>query len=696
MTLTNTPNFPPPQETPVPFKHQSARDIAHISAYQTQNGCGRSYLCKTVLLDYYNYLQTELTQNSAWYKEHYGKLSTAQHAHIAEYKCIFLQSVEHTITSKSSELRTVLGVKPTTSTTISIEQLPEHIQQQIGDIIAELWIQDANRTAIKKLEPLPHDPRSDTQGAWNSFKNFFTDYKQSFEPTKLIIGPQSVYAEFRHRLPESCTDYVISIKPENPYETSGYEHYTNKLRQEEAFKNGTLTIPCDVVPADYVVNKAVIESAPQAHAITKEAVIERIEKTLSVQGDMYRYTETLTALHETHSNEKKLYEIEFKLNDDQKKLLESYGCSIEDFARFLGNPLQAEYHQEMVELIGAASDITYLYQSPETNSFSEVAVKLLSLAHKYNTQEEMSKTAATVNLSSKLLNGAYTCGKALANGIVSGVSKTLDGYRQCITHPIATTYECAQALAGIADATQLFVREVSCNYYQAYNNGHFIEKFTSDLTVCTGICTKIAYSLWEMPTERLIEEGADIVAQYLSGKYTNTLLTKLGGFVQRELKESQYIKKVLERTKSTADALRLGLQHKLETAIARYKFTLKSSLETALQKIESAEVGGCLQTLDHAYDLFHETPGFEAVLKNVIEGASGFDPGDIGRAKGAFYEFKKAVELQAKGEKIIHLGLEIQKRDFDIITTTKMIECKNITWKFPNNDVINKKKSIFW
>jgi len=54
--------------------------------------------------------------------------------------------------------------------------------------------------------------------------------------------------------------------------------------------------------------------------------------------------------------------------------------------------------------------------------------------------------------------------------------------------------------------------------------------------------------------------------------------------------------------------------------------------------------------------------------------------GRLATARGAMYEVEKAIELIEAGEKIIHMGRKIGGREFDIVTSTKLIECKNIDW----------------
>ena len=68
-----------------------------------------------------------------------------------------------------------------------------------------------------------------------------------------------------------------------------------------------------------------------------------------------------------------------------------------------------------------------------------------------------------------------------------------------------------------------------------------------------------------------------------------------------------------------------------------------------------------------------------------------------GTAIGAAYEMERALKLEAKGEKIIEFGTKLPMRDdrtlritgifeVDIITSNKLIECKNYQWAVPSKD----------
>jgi hypothetical protein len=73
--------------------------------------------------------------------------------------------------------------------------------------------------------------------------------------------------------------------------------------------------------------------------------------------------------------------------------------------------------------------------------------------------------------------------------------------------------------------------------------------------------------------------------------------------------------------------------------------------------------------------------------------------GRLSTARGAMYEVEKAMELIEAGEEIVHLGLKVEvataTREFDIVTKTKLIECKDINWAYKSEEAIAKMKSIF-
>ncbi len=63
--------------------------------------------------------------------------------------------------------------------------------------------------------------------------------------------------------------------------------------------------------------------------------------------------------------------------------------------------------------------------------------------------------------------------------------------------------------------------------------------------------------------------------------------------------------------------------------------------------------------------------------------------------KGPVYEIEKALELTNRGEQIVEFGKKIKTREFDIITFSKLIECKNINWDSLDINKIGTMKSSF-
>ena len=65
--------------------------------------------------------------------------------------------------------------------------------------------------------------------------------------------------------------------------------------------------------------------------------------------------------------------------------------------------------------------------------------------------------------------------------------------------------------------------------------------------------------------------------------------------------------------------------------------------------------------------------------------------GNLGTARGAAQELESALKLHELGEEITNFGLKFEGKEFDIVTKTKLIECKNIDWLKTD---INRFKSL--
>jgi hypothetical protein len=113
---------------------------------------------------------------------------------------------------------------------------------------------------------------------------------------------------------------------------------------------------------------------------------------------------------------------------------------------------------------------------------------------------------------------------------------------------------------------------------------------------------------------------------------------------------------------------------------------------------------GNLAKLEKAAEAIKDIPGAmeglngagEGVLAKLFNcGKKGNGPGKLATARGAAYEIEKAYDLMQRGEKVIEMGKRCGSREFDIITNTKYIECKNIDWSTIPRTKITDMKSTF-
>ena len=77
--------------------------------------------------------------------------------------------------------------------------------------------------------------------------------------------------------------------------------------------------------------------------------------------------------------------------------------------------------------------------------------------------------------------------------------------------------------------------------------------------------------------------------------------------------------------------------------------------------------------------------GKNGPLRNALRlGKKSCEPGELNTARGAMYELEKGLELIERNEFPLefgkHLKFESVSREFDIITSKRLIECKNRNW----------------
>lgn len=108
---------------------------------------------------------------------------------------------------------------------------------------------------------------------------------------------------------------------------------------------------------------------------------------------------------------------------------------------------------------------------------------------------------------------------------------------------------------------------------------------------------------------------------------------------------------------------------------------------------------GNLKKLEKAVNAIKNIPGamnesgpIKTLFKTGIPETRSYS---LGGASGAAYEIEAAYKIMLSGEEITSLSTKIASREVDIVTKTRLIECKNIDWSKLSANVLEKHKSSF-
>ncbi|HEX4068696.1 MAG TPA: hypothetical protein VHX42_01235 [Candidatus Babeliales bacterium] len=126
--------------------------------------------------------------------------------------------------------------------------------------------------------------------------------------------------------------------------------------------------------------------------------------------------------------------------------------------------------------------------------------------------------------------------------------------------------------------------------------------------------------------------------------------------------------------------------------IARYDASIGDlkKLEQAIEKLK--DIRGAL-TKDGPLFKALEYGQKEEVFRDARKIAE--IKGKLSTARGAMYEVEKALDLIEIGEEIVELGKKCGGKEFDIVTKTKFIECKNIDWACKTSEDMQYMKEQF-
>lgn len=192
------------------------------------------------------------------------------------------------------------------------------------------------------------------------------------------------------------------------------------------------------------------------------------------------------------------------------------------------------------------------------------------------------------------------------------------------------------------------------------------------------------------------ESIAKLIIQQGEASSSSSLAQKVGQYLSLEPKPGFIL--IPRKNQSTSD-----LQHYLVVDSGKIIFDLsKLDLNNIPIHLYDDSIGD-LSRLQKLVDQLKDVPGAigeDGPLQRVLtQGYKGAESGRLRAAKGAFYELEVAAKLESMGEKVIEFNIkyanDVTRREFDIVTCKKFIECKNIDWNIKDSYSENRMKTQF-
>jgi hypothetical protein len=393
--------------------------------------------------------------------------------------------------------------------------------------------------------------------------------------------------------------------------------------------------------------------------------------------------------------------------------------TLEPLRSCMGTPLQHKAHQEFIEIFEQLNDLS-THTIPVTDLETMTAESaLLGCQAAHEGHMPLAYHFAD------FCWAALDCLQGVAQGIGDGVVSTA----QLALHPVASAQ---QLLFNIKTAgTYLGAALVECVHTNIDTGRLLIDSVRSCFPFCetpeqkqarkrkrytlearmrvreqriTALCNGIAQQLETTSNRQIVRTLTSAATEfYLTGKCFNAAHT----FCSKAAHHAQ----TLVHAARAEQIVALTADH-IAVEIAAQAASTVAKMERVEEKVKAFgdafkefnicrydPVIGDLALIESAIEAFHNTPGAlgnNGPLRNVLHwGLKGNGNGHLNTARGALYELEKALSLQKKGEPILQFGEKIGGREFDIITSKKMIECKNINWGRMNAEAIHNKQSTF-
>lgn len=402
-----------------------------------------------------------------------------------------------------------------------------------------------------------------------------------------------------------------------------------------------------------------------------------------------------------------------------RSLLQNMGHDPNNFTQCHGNTLQQHIHDEFVTNLNRTAMFHVKHGSnPEVRQILESAVEFTHVGIAYNNAGHVKQAMEISNLVSAIID----YGLAVAQGVGDGIVNTV----HALSHPIDTAtnivnaaktvgyylgkvlyeildIECTFGIDPVADQQRLLAYEKNIKAinhaihekYEKLSGPEMVRAATAITTEAwlTGKCLGAAKTFYGRAHAKALELASKVEQGVATAPELLASAEGLEVLVANEAAETVML--------STAE----------NTAFGGATRTVSSKLKTMHEPITWHELDpslGDITKLQKSEELLKNIPTPDKLqhpLVTLVEnGKSNATSGNLGTARGALYELEVAVELEAKGEKVLKFGERIGKKnhlnqeifkEFDIIAENKLIECKNLNWETIPSKKMNDLQGLF-
>lgn len=409
-------------------------------------------------------------------------------------------------------------------------------------------------------------------------------------------------------------------------------------------------------------------------------VQERIRRRMAITEDCRNFVRS--AVHRYH------------ITPEAKNMLAQWGCNVPEIEMLQGNAIQHMVHEEFVL---CANTIANIFDECEIAPLIGEHMRLGMHANKEN----------RIDLALAASDVCYFLAD-VALGIASGYIKGYKNVIMSVAHPLNTAGNIAYGLCLAMHGLRIIGPEIErMNWELLCGDPEGMRKLQTCVNATGAFLTNVWGVMKEAGTKEVTTEVMAFITEWgLMGK----ICGEIGAIVAEGAEAAGSAARSEQIIGATASVCRTFQDQEFITlaceiekgseALCALSTIVKNPITRAVVDIAEYDASiGNLKNLARAVQLADKLPGASvsngALTVALKCGKKGNEVERLSTARGALYELEKALEVLDKENNIVAIGQKIQNREFDIVTTTKLIECKDISWVFKNAKDILDKQSIF-